>query len=82
MRKSPRRIKSTDTHCANGHAWTPETAYVYPKSKVKVCRLCRKSRKEKHENTIPVDRVQIDPRNFLGTDGQRWKKKYRWDGLE
>lgn len=33
-------VRSTDTHCRNGHEWTPETTYVDSKG-VRNCKTCR-----------------------------------------
>jgi hypothetical protein len=32
--------RATETHCANGHRWTPETTYIHPRG-TKVCKICR-----------------------------------------
>lgn len=31
------------THCANGHARTPENLYVAPKTGLRACRICRRA---------------------------------------
>lgn len=39
------RRRATDTHCANGHEWTPETIYTW--NGVRMCRACRTARRQR-----------------------------------
>jgi len=34
--------RATDTHCANGHPWTPETSYFKPGRDAPDCKICRR----------------------------------------
>lgn len=47
----PPRSFATETHCANGHAFTPENTYVYPDTATsagkRVCKICRRNAQEK-----------------------------------
>lgn len=46
IRAIPRRIRSTDTQCANGHAWSA-FAYVGPNGK-KTCKECRRLSQQRY----------------------------------
>ena len=50
--KPDRTKRATETHCANGHPWTPEsTRYrndrLYPNSRIRICKVCRSAQAKK-----------------------------------
>jgi len=41
--KFPNRKVATETHCSQGHPWTPETTYLYLKGGYRQCRICTRA---------------------------------------
>lgn len=48
--------KEFTTHCANGHAFTVETTYVYPNG-TRDCRICRTRRRAEYRQKQKTARV-------------------------
>ena len=40
-------VNAAKTHCPQGHEYTPENTYVYPKTGGRVCRACNRERQRK-----------------------------------
>lgn len=56
------RVVATDTHCANGHPWTPETTYFPANGQKKVCRICQRQANQRHHGREVTD-DPMAPRN-------------------
>ena len=44
-----RHANTTKTHCARGHAFTPENTYHYPNRRHRACRKCRRTWTAQHK---------------------------------
>lgn len=43
-----RRAKDNETHCVNGHEWTPETTRIRQDTGQRICRTCAKKQRAKY----------------------------------
>lgn len=57
------RKLATDTHCANGHALTPENTYVPPNGQKAVCKVCRMNAQRKYKGLPPLERDVVSQWN-------------------
>ena len=52
-----RHPKATQTHCVNGHEYTPENTYVYPATGHRQCRQCGRDRydpQKRHQRFVLI----------------------------
>lgn len=51
---SPPAMKAQQTHCKNGHEFTPENTYIHPKGKHRRCLICSKKYQNERARRIKV----------------------------
>jgi hypothetical protein len=49
-----RSARAMQTHCSNGHELTPLNTYVYPSSRKRDCRTCRRERRTRYAEKAGV----------------------------